>query len=119
MQIHILNMLATWRITRLLSVDYGERGPFAILDRMREYVSKHAKGDVYKSVVPSYETGNVKEFIPTNVWMEVWDALLCQFCLSIWVGIALAIVTRQNVLYGFAYSAGSLMFGRLFERLQE
>lgn len=119
MQVHLMNILATWRITRLLSVDYGERGPFAILDRAREYVSNHAKGDVYKSVVPNYETGKVKEFIPANVWMEVWDALLCQFCLSVWVGICLAIVTRQNVLWGLAYSAGSLLFGRIFERLEQ
>lgn len=108
MHVHLLNMLATWRLTRLLM---EERAPYAVLDRVREYVEdKRSQGKVGVEGVGLQDT--------KNIWYEVSEALQCPFCLSIWVGIALAIVTRQNVLWGFAYSAGSLLFGRLFERIE-
>lgn len=103
MHIHLLNMLATWRLTRLLM---QERAPYAVLDRVREYVEDKR------------HEGKAGMQDTKNIWYEVSEALQCPFCLSIWVGLALAIATRQNVLYGFAYSAGSLMFGRLFEMIE-
>lgn len=104
-----MNILATWRITRLLM---EERAPYAVLDRVREYVeNKRSESKVGIEGVGLRDT--------KNIWYELSEALQCQFCLSVWVGIALAIVTRQNVLYGFAYSAASLMFGRLFDRLEQ
>lgn len=110
MHTHLLNILATWRITRLLGVDYGERGPFAILDRVREYV-ENKRVEAYNH--------NKSAFEQSNFWHETNEALRCEWCLSVWVGIALAIVTRQNVLWGLAYSAGALLFGRLFDRLEQ
>ncbi len=94
----------------MLVLDDGERGPAAIFDKVRDFVENKR--------VEAYEH-NKSPYEQVNFWHEVSEAIRCQFCLSVWVGIALAIVTRRNPLYGFAYSAGALMFGRIFERIEE
>lgn len=115
MHIHLLNMLATWRLTELL---VEERGFYAIFDKVREYAANRA-------VIPhiQYDTEGVARSAiyesKRGAWYEVSQMLSCRYCTSVTVGLALAIATRQNVLWGFSYSAASLMFGRLFERMQE
>lgn len=114
MQVHLMNILATWRLTELL-VD--ERGFYAIFDKVREYAYS-------RSTSPDFQPdtrGVVQELYQskTGVWAEISAMLECRYCTSVTVGICLAIVTRQNVLYGFAYSAASLMFGRIFERIEQ
>jgi len=114
MQIHILNSLATWRLTQMLNSETGERGPFAILDRAREYV-QDKKFEISRDAIHQYE--RARDIPEYSFWGELSEALYCKFCLSVWIGITIALVTRQNILYGFAYSAASLLFGRIFERL--
>lgn len=114
MHTHLLNILATWRLTELL---VEERGFYAIFDKVREYA-------VNKTLIPhtQYDQSGVARSAiyekQNGFWNEVSQMLNCRHCTSVTVGIALAIVTRQNVLYGFAYSAASLMFGRIFEKIE-
>lgn len=113
MHVHLLNMLATWRLTELL---VEERGFYAIFDKVREYANNREYADLKEAA----NNSGYKAQMPMNsdLWHEVSQMLSCRYCTSVTVGIALAIVTRQNVLYGFAYSAGALMFGRVFERIE-
>lgn len=106
---HLLNILATWRITEIL-VD--EDAPFDLASRLRSYAVKHAykvRQDEYGRTVAG----------ASGIWYEVNRALECRWCLSVQIGIMIAIITRTNPLWGFAYSAGSLMFGNLFEAIQQ
>lgn len=111
--IHFLNILATWRLSRLLM---QERGPYAILDKTREYISDKRYEAVQEATNNSRGFGAIS-VEGSSIWYELSEMVSCEWCLSIWIGFAVAIVTRQNILYGFAYSAGALMFGRIFEKL--
>ena len=83
------NTLATWRLTRLL---HNERGPYALLDRLRDIA-----GVEYTSSGAPYGTN------------ELAKALCCLWCLSVWVGLVIALVTRRAWVEAFAYSAGALL----------
>lgn len=105
---HILNILATWRITEIL---IDEDAPFDLASRLRSYALKRAFNST-----DDFGNWQVKG---GGVWYEVNRALECRWCLSVNVGIAVAIITRTNPLWGFAYSAGSLLFGKLFNAIPQ
>jgi len=65
----LILILATWRVTSLLS---SEAGPYAVLDKLR-----HAAGVRYADD-GTPQAGN-----------ELAKALICPWCLSVWVGLAL------------------------------
>lgn len=114
MHTHLLNILATWRLTELL---VEERGFYAIFDKVREYAVNQGYKDLKTAANNAGYGAHTEPY--SNLWLEISKMLECRYCTSVTVGIALAIVTRQNVLWGFAYSAGSLLFGRIFERLEQ
>ena len=106
---HLLAILATWRITELL---HDERAPFELAQRLRQYAYKHGS----YSVIPDYNTGKMKQ-ADSPFWREINEMLMCKWCLSVNVGIAIAIITRVNPLWGFAYSAASLLFDKIFRAI--
>jgi len=91
--------LATWRITSLL---VSEEGPFYILERLRYII-----GIRYDESSERYGKH------------ELARAFLCVWCLSIWVGIALAvaylIASKATILisFPFALSAAAIVIERL------
>lgn len=106
---HLLNILATWRITEIL---IDEDAPFDLAARLRSYALKHAytvRKDKHGKTVAG----------ASGIWYEINRALECRWCLSVQIGIIVAIVTRTNPLWGFAYSAGSLLFGKLFNAIPQ
>lgn len=110
---HILAILATWRLTEIL---ISENAPFDIALKAREIAEREGVKVVYDY------NGNHKiaQRIAKNKWyFELYKALSCRYCMSVQVGIAIAIVTRVNPLWGFAYSAGSLLFDKLFEAIPQ
>ena len=108
-----MNILATWRLTELL---VEERGFYAIFDKVREYAVNNTLGENHIRQDALGVSLIDKRY---GFWAEISKMLGCRYCTSVTVGIALAIVTRQNPLWGLAYSAASLMFGRLFEKIGE
>lgn len=106
---HILNILATWRICEIL---IDEDAPFDLASRLRSYAIKRAF-EVHRDDYGNWQAKG------GGVWYEVNRALECRWCLSVQVGIAIAIVTRTNPLWGFAYSAASLLFGKLFNAIPQ
>lgn len=104
---HLLAMLATWRITEIL---IDEDAPFDLASRLRAYALKQTyqvHRDDYSNWQPS----------PRGIWYELHRALECRWCMSVQIGIFIAIITGSNPLWGFAYSAGSLLFGKLFNAI--
>lgn len=111
MQKHILNILATWRLTELL---HDEDMPFEIGTKLRAYIAEnsHVSKLDYNGNLPYMRT------TVTNKWLyEIHEALGCKWCLSIWTGLFVACVTRVNPLWAFAYSAASLLFDKLFHAI--
>lgn len=93
---HILNIMATWRLMELLR---DEDAPFDVLERFRmqvRYDSNHSQNKLVKSV--------------SN---EIQEILNCDWCLSIWCGLFVAICTKQNLVFALAYSAGALFMGAI------
>lgn len=93
---HLLNILSTWRITRILM---EETGPY----------------DVFKTL---RDKALIEALAQHRHWIEIHEALQCKFCLSVWVGMMIAIATGQNILWGFAYSAGALWYDSAYEILR-
>lgn len=108
---HLLAILATWRVTEILN---SEAAPFELALKLRRYAYKHGS----YSVIPDYDTGKMKQ-ANSPFWREINDMLSCTWCLSVHVGLLIAIITRVNPLWGFAYSAGSLLFDKIFRAIPE
>lgn len=94
----IILMLATWRISSLL---ISEAGPFKILEWFR------------------YQIGvRVDEYSQTYGTNEFAELFTCIWCLSIWTGLALAIMYLNIPLYTtwlclpFALSAGAVIIDK-------
>lgn len=94
----LVNCLIVWRVTRLL---FMEDGPYQIIGKFRDLAGV------------SY-TQNSQPFGTT----EIGKALACKFCLSVWVGLAVALVTGRPVIEGFGYSAGALLFDELYQAVK-
>lgn len=91
--IEILLILATWRITSLI---HRESGPFEILARLR-----HAAGVRYAEDSMAYGTN------------ELANALCCMWCLSVWIGLLVALLMQTTLLHALAYSAGALVVEKI------
>lgn len=94
---HLLNILATWRLQRMIRL---EDGPYSIFDKLRDHAQEQA-------------------FKDNRLWREVHEALQCQKCLSVWVGFVVALSAGEPLIYGFAYSVGSLVFDIFFKLLED
>lgn len=96
---HLLNIMATWRLYRLLSSQHNERGPYAILEQLRT----HAQ---------------IQTLQGSDFWYEVNEAIECKYCLTIWCGLVIATISQNSFIHGLAYSAGALLYDMLMERLE-
>lgn len=90
----LIGILATWRLT-LLTV--YEDGPLDIFARLRALV-----GVTYD------------EFSQPTASNVVGKALTCHRCASVWMGLAVALLSSQALnahvlLYGLALSAGAIL----------
>lgn len=103
----IVNTLITWRLVEMIQT---EDAPFEVLKRFREYLEDNSRVDY---VIPHYETGKFTDVkndtLKGRILAEINEAVQCHWCLSIWVGCFVAVATGENILCGFAYSAGSLL----------
>lgn len=91
---HILNILATWRIMELIQT---EDAPFDILVIFRDYLHFNY-----------YRHNRQPITIKDKILNELYEAIECKWCLSVWIGFLVALFTGENILLGFAYSAGAL-----------
>lgn len=85
----LISILATWRLTHLIN---NEDGPFSILARFRHWAGVRFNA-FYSTPYSNTELGK---------------ALICHWCLSVWIGVGLAIIQRKPIWYGLAYSAGAI-----------
>ena len=90
---HLINALATWRMTRML---IHETGPGDIFTRFRDII-----GVLY-----------IKDKVVTK--NNLSTGFMCFMCLSVWVGF---IVSRGRIREALAYSAGSIWLNVLEQRL--
>jgi hypothetical protein len=101
----IILILTTWRLTSLLT---SEDGPFGIFERLRKLAGVRYDGDGLP--------------FATN---EVAKAFTCPWCLSVWVGAALAIAhyLLPTVAFWlalpFALSAGVIVIQEGVEWLEQ
>ncbi len=96
----LLGILATWRITSLLSNDF-EKGPKDILRSLR-----HKLGVRWDEKSEPYGT------------TEIAKGLLCFWCCSVWVGGGLAIVFSHTEpwlipVVALAFSGGAIVLWEL------
>lgn len=96
MQKLLERILLTWRLTSLC---VNETGPFDMFERFREVIGIEL--DEF-----SYAFGN-------NIFAK---AFTCFWCASIWVGLAVAILYRENPLKALVYSAGAICIERFFKQ---
>lgn len=94
----VAGALATWRIANLF---VNELGPYEIFSRLRRYV-----GVRYNAYSRPYGTN------------EISKAFACIWCLSIWAGLLIAIVTGPRrigamLVNGLAYSTVAVIVNRL------
>lgn len=96
----IIAILATWRLSAMLS---HETGPFNVFVSLREFAGIVHDDDGKKTVVPE------------SFFAELLD---CVWCVSVWIGGAVAIGLYLCpvlfwLLLPFALSAGAILFERL------
>lgn len=77
-----------------------EDGPYEIIGKFRDRA-----GVAYTQSNQPYGT------------TEIGKALACKFCLSVWVGLALAGLRGAPLLDGFGYSAGALLIDSVYKAL--
>lgn len=94
---HILNILVTWRLQRMIRL---EDGPYSVFEQFRDHAQLQAL------------TGN-------RLWYEVHEALNCPYCLSVWAGFVVAWSQDEPLIYGLAYSTGALLFDPIFQWLED
>lgn len=92
--------LATWRLTRMI---VSERGPYDLLGRFRFWAG--VRYDMYSQ--PKGTT-------------ELSKMIVCPYCLSIWIGALIAIVTGSRKVWavltnGLAYSAVAVLITHWLE----
>lgn len=103
MEILIL-ILATWRLTSLLS---SEAGPYAILDRLR-----HVAGVRYDSQGTPFGEN------------ELARGLVCPWCLSVWIGLVFGLawlLWSSVVIYvalPLAVSGGVILIQSMVDKLE-
>jgi hypothetical protein len=99
--------LATWRIT---SIVQGERGPWAICERIRERMGIEHDEDGHPISYPDTELGRLTS---------------CPLCGSVWVGAGLAGVhlawplALEVVCLPFALSALAILIGIVSQRIDQ
>lgn len=93
----VIFSLAVYRFTELLSSDFG---PFEVFLRFRELM-----GVRYDTMGNPYSHN------------EIGKALICPFCLSIWVSIPFAVYLAttplEGLIYATALSGASIIWRRL------
>ncbi len=95
MQMLLERVLLTWRLTSLC---VNEAGPFDMFEKFREVIGIEL--DEFSLVVGS------------NMFAQ---AFTCFWCASIWVGLLVAIIHRDNPLKALAYSAGAICIERFYK----
>lgn len=98
----VILMLATWRLSSLL-VDPEDDGPWEVFGKFRHLLGvRHDKASGL--------------FFGKNVMAQ---ALLCIFCTSVWIGLAIAIlyISYPSIVVmaslPFALSAGAIVLERM------
>ena len=93
-----ISILAVWRISNLL---VNEQGPGDVLGLLRDRI-----GVAYDEHSRAYGKNILA------------SAFTCIWCLSVWVGWGVALVTApdQWFLSGLAYSAGAILLDRVIKR---
>lgn len=94
---HLLNSLAVWRLLYLIQ---EEDAPFEAMKKFRDHV-------VIK--------WNYSDGLSQKIYAEIGKAIECKWCLSVWLGFFVALATKENILYGFAYSAMALFISWLVD----
>jgi hypothetical protein len=91
----VIGALLTWR---LLSLLVRERGPYDLFGKLRDKVG--------------IGFDEMSQPVARN---ELAQAFLCMWCLSIWVGwaVALFLAPSEWVIMGLVYSAGALIVERI------
>lgn len=102
---HILATLATWRLTILIQ---REDAPFDALKRFREHVNLERASNYFG-------VDNVP--LKANIYEEIGQAIECDYCLSVWCGLFVALCTKQNLIYALAYSIGALIVQSVFKEV--
>lgn len=94
--IHIMNILATWRISELVA---DESGPYKVLEKTRHTIASRARVNPHAK--------------------EVTTAINCVFCRTVYIGWLVAMMTGQKnwVWTGLAYSAGAILITQTYGRL--
>ena len=88
---------ATWYIAYAVTSTHG---PFGIFKKLREFKGGRWHGRTYEYDIRSSDP---------KVKMLQTDGLLdCIVCLSIWVAMALVLVTHHSILEGFAVAGVAL-----------
>ena len=96
----IIAILATWRLSAMLSY---EAGPFDVFISIRELA-----GIIHDDLGQT-------NIVPPVFWAELLD---CVWCLSVWIGVVIAIVLYWNpvfvwLLLPFSLSAGAIIVERI------
>ncbi len=88
-----LGVLITWRLAALVT---SERGPFASLEKFRDWIGVYAELEPGKGAVCQGRS-------------EIAKALCCFWCTSIYAAALVVLLMQAPVLNLFAYSAGAII----------
>lgn len=97
MQALILKIFTTHRLTNLL---YAEDGPFDMFAKLRDF--------------SGVEFDDFSQCEGTNVFSK---GLCCFLCTSVWAGIFVALVNKENPLNGLGYSAGAILLRKWMDTI--
>lgn len=95
MQKLLERVLLTWRLTSLC---VNESGPFDMFEHFRDVIG--------------IELDEFSRAYGSNIFAK---AFTCFWCASIWVGLGVAIIYRENPLKALAYSAGAICIERFYK----
>lgn len=97
--------LLTWRISSLL---VRERGPYAVLERLREAAGVHIETDFQTDA-----NGALIKIEQQKADTELGQLFLCLWCCSLWVGL---VVAKGNILNALTFSAGAILINSYVDK---
>jgi hypothetical protein len=102
----IILSLAAWRIANLIADD-SEDGPFDILHKIRYFLG-----------IRYDERGRMLSVDEPPIYRELGRAVSCMWCLSLWIGLFVALVPHQYrmVFLPFSLSAAALIINKTVKR---
>lgn len=114
------NALAAWRLVELV---HNEEGPYRIVARFREWagpttwLEEVGTGRRYPFIDPQPTGVEIVEQV--GIKGEISKAVECKWCLSIWAGMAIALLDRAAplVVDALALSASAVLVGEARERV--